>query len=171
MFTGVFNSRGDTGLAQSSGLVVTDLDHLDAAAQAVLRARLVADPCVVLVYASPSSGIKAVYRARADQPHSANFAAVRDRVQATTGLGVDASGKNPERLCFASWDPDAYFNPNAEELSVPEIPMFEVPTPVKKNLILSSPAVAASRTPEETAALEIKLKANLLPVPSDDRGV
>ena len=52
MFTGVFNGRGDTALAQPSGLVVTDFDHLDAEAQSVLRAKLVADPCVILVYAS-----------------------------------------------------------------------------------------------------------------------
>ena len=76
MFTGVFNGRGDTSLVQSSGLVVTDFDHLDAGAQAALRIKLITDPCVVLVYASPSSGIKAVYRAWADQPHSANFAAL-----------------------------------------------------------------------------------------------
>ena len=171
MFTGVFNGRGDTSLVQSSGLVVTDFDHLDAGAQAALRIKLITDPCVVLVYASPSSGIKAVYRAWADQPHSANFAAVRDHVQATIGVGIDPSGKNPERLCFASWDPDAYLNPNADELPVPEIPMFKVVTPVTEHLILSAPATADNRPPEEIAALELKLKANLLPLPSDDRDV
>jgi len=171
MFAGLFNGRGDTSLAHPSGLVVTDLDHLDADAQARLRAQLVADPCVVLVYASPSSGIKAVFRARADQPHTANFAAVRDRVRAATGLGIDESGKNPERLCFASWDPDAYHNPNAEELPVPDLPVLEIEVPQPQNPITPSPKVSPERTPEEIAALELKLKANLLPVPSDDRGV
>ena len=153
MFAGLFSGRGDTGLTQPSGLVVTDLDHLDSDAQARLRAQLVADPCVVLAYASPSSGIKAVYRARADRPHAANFAAVRDRVRAATGLGIDESGKNPERLCFASWDPDAYYNPNAEELPVPDLRVLEIEVPQPQNSILPLPKVVPERTPEEIAAL------------------
>ena len=171
MFTGLFASRGDTGLAQPSGLVVTDIDHLDAAAQARLRGTLAADPCVVLVYASPSSGIKAVYRARADKPHAANFAAVRARVRATTGLGIDESGANPERLCFASWDPDAYYNPNAVEIPVPDVPVWVIKAPEASECPTSTANVTAERAPEDTAALELKLKANLLPLPSDDRGV
>ncbi len=129
MFAGVFNGRGDTNLAQPSGLVVADFDHLDAAAQASLRSQLIADPAVVLMYSSPSSGIKAVYRARPDQPHAANFAAVRNHVKARTSHDIDPSGKNPERLCFASWDPDAYYNPNSVPVAVPEFSPAEIEIP------------------------------------------
>jgi putative DNA primase/helicase len=163
MFTGVFNGRGDSNLVQPSGLVVADFDHLDAAAQAALRAKLVTDPHVVLVYASPSSGIKAVYCTGTAHPHAANFAAVRNHLLATTGFGIDPSGKNPERLCFASWDPEAYCNPVAAELPVPDFPLRQLETPPTKS--------AKPRPSEDAATLELKLKANLRPVSSDDRDV
>jgi putative DNA primase/helicase len=171
MFTGLFNGRGDTNLVQSSGLVVADFDHLDAEAQVQLRAKLITDPCVMLVYASPSSGVKAVYHAALQQSHAANFAAVRARALVTTGHAIDESGKNAERLCFASWDPNAYCNPDAEALLVPEFPVQELELPHPQKSIALATNNATARTPEETAALELKLKANLLPVPSDDRGV
>ncbi len=171
MFSGVFHGRGDTSLVQPSGLVVTDFDHLDAAAQVSLRTQLITDPAVVLVYASPSSGIKAVYRARLDRTHTDNFTAVRNHVKVTTGHDIDPSGKNPERLCFASWDPEAYYNPEAVEIAVPDFHESELEITPAKNTIVLTQAAPSECPPELAAALELKIKANLLPVPSDDRDV
>ena len=40
----------------------------------------------------------------------------RQHVKELTGIQIDESGKDVARLCFMSYDPELYHNPNATEL-------------------------------------------------------
>src|ERR1019366_2447568 len=82
------------------------------------RAKLIGDPHVMCVFTSPTAtGLKAVFAvAGGEKEHAGNFRAVKNHVAATTGLSVDESCKNIERLCFVSPDPDAHLNLAAEPL-------------------------------------------------------
>ena len=69
------------------------------------------------------NGLKAVFRVPADAAqHADSFRAVEKHVRELTGKQIDKSGRNPERLCFISYDPETYFNPGAHELEpLPEL--------------------------------------------------
>src|SRR5204862_3950378 len=69
-------------------------------------------------FISPTGdGYKAVFRVRADANlHLASFLAVEAHICQLTGLPIDQKCKNVGRLCFLSYDPEAFLNNAAVEL-------------------------------------------------------
>src|SRR5439155_5005052 len=49
--------------------------------------------------------------------HLASFRAVEAHVMELTGVQIDQACKDVARLCFVSYDPDAYLNVNAREIT------------------------------------------------------
>jgi hypothetical protein len=117
-WSGEFSGRGDNALIRYSGLLCADLDDLSAAEIARAREKLTRDPHVYAVFLSPSgTGLKVVFAVESDaSKHAGNFLAVQRHVADRYGLSVDESCRNLERLCFVSYDPDAYLNLNAVPL-------------------------------------------------------
>ena len=108
-------------LIQHSGLFCADID-VDALAgkdRNEVRAKLRASPHVLACFSSPTGhGLKVIVRVRADAlRHEGNFLAVQQHVLKLTGVQIDESGKDLGRLCFVSYDPDAYLNLNAQEIT------------------------------------------------------
>lgn len=121
LWSGQFSQRNVDGLTQYSGLLVADLDELGDQLPRV-RDQLMLSPHVYAVFRSPTwSGLKAVFRVPADaQLHVKSFEAVREHVRALCGSEIDPSGKDVTRLCFVSYDPETFVNPNTvTELTVP----------------------------------------------------
>ncbi len=121
LWSGQFSRRNVEGLTQYSGLLVADLDELGDQLPRV-RDQLMLSPHVYAVFRSPTwSGLKAVFRVPADaQVHVKSFEAVREHVRALCGSEIDPSGKDVTRLCFVSFDPETFVNPNTvTELTVP----------------------------------------------------
>ncbi len=124
LWAGTFRGRGDANCKAYSGLLCADLDDLfdklGEAGMNALRGRLEADSHVCAIFISPSGGgLKAVFRvplATDAREHHQNFLAVQKRVKDRYGLDVDKSCKNPERLCFISYDPKAAWNGDAVPL-------------------------------------------------------
>jgi BT4734-like, N-terminal domain len=132
-WTGTFSGRASDKLIQHSGLLVADLDSLGEKL-ADIRKKLLNSPHVWALFVSPTGdGLKAVHRVSADsQKHPASWRAVQKHVLELTGVQVDQSGKDPARLCFLSFDPDLYHNPNAvgiEPVVEPEKPRPRVFSP------------------------------------------
>ncbi|MBG8552577.1 BT4734/BF3469 family protein [Hymenobacter guriensis] len=104
-------------LAQPSGLLVLDFDHVPdvAAARAALLADALLGPAVVLLFTSPSGdGLKCLLTLDARRSYLDNFRAVATYLAsryAPLGLVPDASGKDIARACFLCHDPDAYLHP------------------------------------------------------------
>lgn len=114
-FAGTFRRRTDAGLIRHSGYMVADFDHVKD--MAALRETLQADPITCLLFTSPSGdGLKLVVRIPPSDAatHKARFLALMERYDRSD---FDASSQNVSRVCYESWDPDLYHNPQSEVFS------------------------------------------------------
>ncbi len=118
MWSGQFSRRSKDGLDLHSGLLVADLDELQPDVLKKARGQLTQDPHVWGLFTSPTgSGLKVVFRVPADADrHGDSFRAVLAHVLQVCGLDIDKSGKDVARLCFITYDPEAYLNESAVEL-------------------------------------------------------
>jgi hypothetical protein len=114
LFSGRFSERKNDALVQHSGLLCADLDNLNGERQNA-REKLLLSPYLWALFTSPSGqGLKAVFRVPADGArHRGSFRAVEQHVSGLTGVQVDEACKDIARLCFVSYDPDAFYNPAA----------------------------------------------------------
>ena len=118
-----------------SGCVVGDLDHVPGSPSELLaRAREL--PYVKAGHISPSgTGLKLFVLVDSDMEHHAQaFAVVSRLLEADLpGVKVDPSGKDPNRGCFVSYDPAAFYKIEAEVVCVPVAPgksgVFSQPEP------------------------------------------
>jgi len=116
MFNGTFNERKDDGLIEHSGLCVIDFDkYPDKETMEKDRNKLMKCNHVYLMFTSPSgNGLKAVIRIpRCDKfEHKRRFGAFGEYFKSKY---FDAANCNVSRVCFESYDPNAYLNEFAEE--------------------------------------------------------
>ncbi len=123
VWAGEFSKRGNDNLTAHAGLLVLDYDKLAPDALATLRAQVVADPHTFGAFTSPSSnGLKVVVRIEPRPANNEEHAHAWQVVGDHYGNSPDPSGKNVERVCFLSFDPDMYVNEDAEPLEVPPMP-------------------------------------------------
>jgi hypothetical protein len=118
---GMFSARRRDAWQAASGLLPLDFDHV--ADLDTLRASLTADPCVALLFTSPSGdGIKACLRVPVDRPdpveHARAFAAASRWAREIHGAELDPSGKDPARLCYLCHDPGALLRLDAAPLDL-----------------------------------------------------
>ena len=106
-FAGQLAARGDKHLLQHSGFMILDFDKLDDISEKM--ASIQSFPHTYAAWVSPSgNGIKALVKIVDGRKHREHFQAIRE-----TFPDADPSGVNEERLCFESYDPHLYHNPNA----------------------------------------------------------
>jgi hypothetical protein len=117
LWSGRFARRANDALIEHSGLLCVDLDSLGAKLRDV-RQKLLTSPYLFALFLSPTGdGLKAIFRVLADaSKHLGSFLAVERHVLDLTGVQVDQACKDVARLCFVSYDPEAYFDPNAREI-------------------------------------------------------
>ena len=111
MFNGTFSERKDDGLIQHSGLCVLDFDkYPDKATLTAERNRLKECPYVYMMFTSPSgNGLKVVIRTPESNKfeHKRRFEAYKEYINSDY---FDVANSNVSRVCFESYDPDAYLN-------------------------------------------------------------
>ena len=116
MFNGIFSERNDNGLVEHSGLCVLDFDdYPDAVTMANERQKLIECPFVMLVFTSPGGkGLKVVIRIpkSTKSEHKRRFQSFEKYLQSDY---FDKSSCNVSRVCFESYDPDAYLNEFCDE--------------------------------------------------------
>jgi hypothetical protein len=102
-----------------TGLLQVDMDHLgprlDETRQAVQR-----DPHVAFGFVSPSGAALKLGIRIDPQHHERSFQSAQAYFEATYGITVDPKVRDWLRLCFISWDPDLWINPNA--IALPLLP-------------------------------------------------
>ena len=142
MWAGVFRQRKAGAIEAHSGLVVVDWDHVGAGL-AKAKEKLSSNPHVFACYVSPSgNGLKAIFRVPPDaERHAAAWATAAKRGELVTGIKPD-HGNDVARLCFVSFDPEAYHNPKAELL---EIEAEDTPLTVR----VAQPALSQEMTDRE----------------------
>ncbi len=115
-FGGTFSKRKRDALLKPSRLVVIDIDHVEGQELASIKARLKADQHTALCFVSPSgAGLKAVFVADFvdDATFKQAWRAIAAYFSETHGITLDPTGKDICRLCYVSYDPEAYYNPDA----------------------------------------------------------
>ena len=115
-----------TEALEHSGLLQVDLDKLNGTLEAV-RQQMLANPHIAFGFVSPSGdGLKCGLRIDGTR-HAESFAAAQQYFRKKYGLEIDPAVKDRLRLCFVSHDPDAWTNPDAVALPLPEADAPEQP--------------------------------------------
>lgn len=117
LFSGRFSKRASSGLMKHSGLICLDFDNLsDAEAK---RDEVAPDKHVVAAFISPSgNGLKVLFSIPDDEELHLHCYHSCVEYMLAYGLEADPSGKDVARLCFLSYDPSVYFNPDAYQLPI-----------------------------------------------------
>mgnify|MGYP000240960645 CR=1 FL=1 len=121
MFSGRFHRRAREGLADYSGVLCMDFDHLtDAPAD---RDRLRGDPYVLSAFLSPGEqGLKVLLPVPGGPTsHKRAWEAADAYLRGSYGLEADRSGKDLTRLCFLSHDPEMLLQWQAIPLPVDDL--------------------------------------------------
>jgi hypothetical protein len=110
-FSGIFRRREDKSLVEHSGYMVADFDHVEDLP--ALRDTLLGDPYTCLLFTSPSGdGLKLVVKVPPiAKEHHGRFLALMEYFQRED---FDRKNGNLSRVCYESWDPEAYYNPDAQ---------------------------------------------------------
>jgi hypothetical protein len=119
--TGLRKSALADGRFIHSGFLQVDIDDKDNPDMTLddIRQVLVADQRIVAGFITPSgAGMKGIARIRPDADHKASFLSV-ERHFASLGIVIDTSCKDPVRLCFLSYDPEAWIDQTRTEVFEP----------------------------------------------------
>jgi hypothetical protein len=108
-FSGKFGSdRKDEQIIGHSQYLVLDFDNVYELRDK--QTEIISNKFVYACWVSPSgNGLKALVKIANGDKHRDHFEALEEIFPE-----VDKSGKNPSRVCYESYDPDIYVNPNAE---------------------------------------------------------
>lgn len=113
-FSGTFQKRGEKYLIRHSGLMVFDFDGLTNVDQ--VKQQLLTDEYfeTQLLFVSPNGrGLKWCVEIDIDSQftHGQWFDAISNYIKATYSIEVDKSGRDISRVCFVSYDPEAFIHP------------------------------------------------------------
>jgi hypothetical protein len=133
-FQGVFKERNDKGIKQFSGLMPLDFDKFkDNAEMVALMDSLKDNEYVFAMFISPrGNGFKLIIKIPLDG--APNYKGYFDSLKSFFDLPYfDVSSSNISRLCYESYDPNIYVNPNAliyNEVEEPEYTDIGTVTPI-----------------------------------------
>ena len=103
-----------------SGYLVLDLDKLTETQLEEVKVKATKIAFTYAAFISPSgNGLKIIIPVNAEaNNHKLAMQQVAAYYETAFQITVDPSGKDVSRLCFMSFDPDCYFNPNAETFCI-----------------------------------------------------
>jgi hypothetical protein len=133
-FQGVFKERNDKGIKQFSGLMPLDFDKFkDKAEMIALMDSLRDNEYVFAMFISPrGNGFKLIIKIPLDG--ASNYKGYFDSLKNYFDSDYfDVSSSNISRLCYESYDPNIYINPNAliyNEVEEPEYSDIGTITPI-----------------------------------------
>ena len=131
-------------LVSFSGLLCIDLDHTDGRTAEIIR-RVQSLPWVMAAFRSISGkGVKVVARVSTDDMrhrYAHLYAAVGSAVSACAEHPYDEKCKILTQPCYYSWDPDAFYRPDATP--------FRMPEPLKEDeTLVPAPEAAVPASPK-----------------------
>lgn len=114
VFSGTFKSRAKDALPlQHSGLIVLDIDEVEDLKK--LKIKIQKSVYCFLCFVSPSgNGLKVVFKIPADVKRHTGYYLGIEKYFFDLGINLDKSGKNIGRVCYESFDPDIYYNPESK---------------------------------------------------------
>jgi len=116
-FSGRFSQRGAKYLLEHSGLICLDIDGIVPNDMDAIRTNIEGDDYTMACFTSPSgNGYKIIIKIPPEKSeHKGLFLALEKYYNAILGrYKVDQSGKDVSRVCFESYDPFMFHNPDSE---------------------------------------------------------
>ncbi|MFV0172296.1 DUF5906 domain-containing protein [Empedobacter falsenii] len=100
-------------------LIVLDIDKVEKNKLAEIKQKAIELSTTFVAFISPSNnGLKLFIKVSTNQDeHKNTYNIVKEFYEKELEIEIDKSGKDVTRLCFYSYDPEIYFNPNAEVFS------------------------------------------------------
>lgn len=124
-FSGKFKERNNNSLLDHSGFICLDFDDCSLEKKEELKK----DEFIFSAWVSPSgNGVKALIRIPVDN-HLASFRAIQKRYP-----NIDNACKDVSRVCYESYDPDIFINPDAEvfkEQLIETVQIKEIKNPLQ----------------------------------------
>lgn len=121
LFSATFTYRSAEKVKDKTGAICADLDHLENVEGT--RDLIVSDSHVLACFISPTgTGLKVICRIDPARPHYDSYLAAETYFREQFGLAIDRKCKDINRLCFVSYDPDAFLADTAEVLPYPPLP-------------------------------------------------
>lgn len=119
-FPGVFHERVDDGCAVYNKIMIVDIDKISKTKLSALKKKLKTIPWIYSFFDGPSKGIKIlIFMDSVIEWHNTHaFYYIEDLFKEMFDVAIDPSGKNVSRLCFVSYDPDIYINPDPHVLHI-----------------------------------------------------
>lgn len=114
LFAGNFSERNSNSLIKHSGLCVLDFDGIPLDEIESFKEVLKQNEHITLIFKSPrGNGLKAVIKIPEanKESHKKYFKGFENRFNYDY---FDSACSNIDRVCFESYDPDLYYNPNAK---------------------------------------------------------
>jgi len=125
--SGTFSSGRKQDLMKSySNIIILDIDKLDQVTLKFAKEKVQNEKYTFAMFESPSgNGLKILVRVSTGREHHlAAYNQAKGHYESILGLSIDRSGKDITRLCFVSYDPDAFLYLDSQ------------PFPVNTNLAL-----------------------------------
>lgn len=103
-------------LKEYNQCLILDIDHLDISTIKIIKQSITENPFTLACFISPSGkGLKIIVRVDSSrEDHKQAFEKVKEVYESKYNIVVDKSGKDVTRLCFVSFDQEAWFNPQAQ---------------------------------------------------------
>ncbi len=119
-FSGTFSYRNAEKLINYTNMIVLDIDELNASQIAAYVSDFRNDPFIFSFFISPSDeGLKILVKVNNEaKDHDKAFLALENYFAERYAATLDKSGKDVSRLCFVSYDPDLYYNPDSQVFDV-----------------------------------------------------
>ena len=113
-FSGTFNKRVDTSLTEHSGLICLDFDGYPKVKTMLDdKAAISKNPYVFAVFISPSgNGLKVLVKIPKDKDNHVNY--FQSLQKHFNSEYFDTTSKNLSRVCYESYDPLLYSNPDSK---------------------------------------------------------
>jgi hypothetical protein len=114
------DSREDKSVVHYNHLMIVDIDKISEKRLKSLRNELMSNIHVFAFFISPSFGLKVLIAVDSDytKHNTDTFYHVEKLFKDMYNIDIDKSGKNVSRLCFVSYDPELFYNPNAVALKI-----------------------------------------------------
>ena len=112
-FSGKFNRRSDSSLVEHSGIICLDFDGYQKQKDMLQdKEMFINNKFVLSVFVSPSgNGLKVLIKIPSDADnHNKYFTSLKTEFDSTY---FDTTSKNISRVCYESYDPLLYYNPNS----------------------------------------------------------
>lgn len=115
LFQGIFEHRSKQGIQQFTGLIALDFDHIGTMEQVKeFKEQIIEVPFTYLAFISPSGdGLKVFFKV--DENDIENYVNYFNAIENYfSSEYFDTSVKDFSRVCFESYDPDIFYNPDAQ---------------------------------------------------------